>query len=137
MICLLKEQLVVLGGVILKLEEFEGAASEKDGGSGKWGGGALFLFLHRKSILSCFGPQHSKKWWWCFLFYGGGGGGGSLFFSWGGVTVFFMKETLQSNVSCLRKQHDGRDLQPPSFRLKVQRDNHCTTVPPQALVPKH
>ena len=39
MICLLKEQLVVLGGVILKLEEFEGAASEKDGGSGKGGGG--------------------------------------------------------------------------------------------------
>ena len=26
---------MVLGGVILKLEEFEGAASEKDGGSGK------------------------------------------------------------------------------------------------------
>ena len=50
MICLLKEQLVVLGGVILKLEEFEGAA-----------------------------------------------------------VFFFMKETMQSNVSCLRKQHDGRD----------------------------
>ena len=62
MICLLKEQLVVLGGVILKLEEFEGAASEKDGGSGK-GRGGIFFFLHRKSILSCFGPQHSKKWW--------------------------------------------------------------------------
>ena len=47
MICLLKEQLVVLGGVILKLEEFEGAASEKDGGSGKGvgGGGALFFFF--------------------------------------------------------------------------------------------
>ena len=30
MICLLKEQLVVLGGVTLKLEEFEGAASEKE-----------------------------------------------------------------------------------------------------------
>ena len=44
MICLLKEQLVVLGGVILKLEEFEGAASEKDGGSGK-GGGALSFFF--------------------------------------------------------------------------------------------
>ena len=60
MICLLKEQLVVLGGVILKLEEFEGAASEKDGGSGKGvgGGGHCFFFLHRKSILSCFGPQH-------------------------------------------------------------------------------
>ena len=43
MICLFKEQLVVLGGVILKLEEFEGAAiSEKDGGSGK-GRGALFF----------------------------------------------------------------------------------------------
>ena len=48
MICLLKEQLVVLGGVILKLEEFEGAASEKDGGSGKGGGGGgghWFLFF--------------------------------------------------------------------------------------------
>ena len=47
MICLLKEQLVVLGGVILKLEVFEGAASEKDGGSGKGGGGggALFFFF--------------------------------------------------------------------------------------------
>ena len=46
MICLLKEQLVVLGGVILKLEEFEGATSEKDGGSGKEeGGGALFFFF--------------------------------------------------------------------------------------------
>ena len=43
MIFLLKEQLVVLGGVILKLEEFEGAASKNDGGSGK-GGGALFIF---------------------------------------------------------------------------------------------
>ena len=42
MVCLLKEQLVVLGGVILKLEEFEGAASEKNGGSG-WEG-ALFFF---------------------------------------------------------------------------------------------
>ena len=65
MICLLKEQLVVLGRVILKLEEFEGAASEKDGGSGKGGGGGggIVFFLHRKSILSCFGPQHSKKWW--------------------------------------------------------------------------
>ena len=45
MICLLKEQLVVLGGVILKLEEFEGAASEKDGGSGKWGGGGIVFFF--------------------------------------------------------------------------------------------
>ena len=51
---------MVLGEVILKLEEFEEAASEKDGGSGKWEG-ALFFFLHRKSKLSCFGPQHSKK----------------------------------------------------------------------------
>ena len=34
---------MVLGGVILKLEEFEGAASEKDGGSGKKGG-AFFFF---------------------------------------------------------------------------------------------
>ena len=41
MICLLKEQLVVLGGVILKLEEFERAASEKDGGRGR----ALFFFF--------------------------------------------------------------------------------------------
>ena len=73
MICLLKEQLVVLGGVILKLEEFEGAVSEKDGGSGK--GGHCFFF-HRKSILSCFGPQHSKKWWWFFFFFFLGGGGG-------------------------------------------------------------
>ena len=31
---------MVLGGVILKLEEFEGAASEKDGG----GGGHCFFF---------------------------------------------------------------------------------------------
>ena len=54
---------MVLGEVILKLEEFEEAASEKDGGSGKWGGGGghCFFFLHRKSKLSCFGPQHSKK----------------------------------------------------------------------------
>ena len=43
MICLLKEQLVVFGGFILKFEEFEGAASEKDGGSGKEG--ALFFFF--------------------------------------------------------------------------------------------
>ena len=35
---------MVLGGVILKLEEFEGAASEKDGGSGKWGGGGGHCF---------------------------------------------------------------------------------------------
>ena len=45
MICLLKEQLVVLGGVILKLEGFEGAASEKDGGSGKGGGGGGIVFF--------------------------------------------------------------------------------------------
>ena len=40
---------MVLGGVILKLEEFEGAASEKDGGSGKGGGGGegIVFFLHR------------------------------------------------------------------------------------------
>ena len=44
MICLLKEQLVVLGEVILKLEEFEEAASEKDGGSGKWEGALFFFF---------------------------------------------------------------------------------------------
>ena len=36
---------MVLGGVILKLEEFEGAASEKDGSGGKGGGGALFFFF--------------------------------------------------------------------------------------------
>ena len=34
MVCSSKEQLVVLGEVILKLEEFEGAASEKDDRSG-------------------------------------------------------------------------------------------------------
>ena len=51
MICLLKEQLVVLGGVILKLEEFEGAASEKDGGSVKRGGGGGALFF-------CFCIEH-------------------------------------------------------------------------------
>ena len=45
MICLLKEQLVVLGGVILKLEEFEGAASEKDGSGGKGGGGGHCFFF--------------------------------------------------------------------------------------------
>ena len=44
MICLLKEQLVVLGGVILKLLEFEGAASEKDGSGGKGGGGGHCFF---------------------------------------------------------------------------------------------
>ena len=33
---------MVLGGVILKLEEFEGATSEKDGGSGKGGGHFFF-----------------------------------------------------------------------------------------------
>ena len=72
---------MVLGGVILKLEEFEAAASEKYGGSGKGGGGeGIGFFLHRKSILSCFGPQHSKKWWWWC--WGGGGGVVSLFFSW-------------------------------------------------------
>ena len=41
---------MVLGGVILKLEEFERAACEKDGGSGKGGGGGawhcvFFLFF--------------------------------------------------------------------------------------------
>ena len=36
---------MVLGGVILKLEEFEGAASEKDGGSGKGGGGGIVFFF--------------------------------------------------------------------------------------------
>ena len=36
---------MVLGGVILKLEEFEQAASEKDGGSGKGGGVTLFVFF--------------------------------------------------------------------------------------------
>ena len=36
-----------------------------------------------------------------FFFFLGGGGGSHCF--------FFMKETMQSNVSCLRKQHDGRD----------------------------
>ena len=71
----------MLGGVVLKLEEFEGAASEKDGSGGKGEGGhCLFFFLHRKSILSCFGPQHSKKWWWCFFCF--------CFFL-GGVIVFF------------------------------------------------
>ena len=45
MIFLLKEQLVVLGGVILKLEEFEGAASENDGGSGKGVGGIFFFCI--------------------------------------------------------------------------------------------
>ena len=35
---------MVLGGVILKLKEFEGEASEKDGGSGKGRGGAWFFF---------------------------------------------------------------------------------------------
>ena len=53
---------MVLGGIILKLEEFEGAASEKDGGSGRGGGGgALFFFWHRKSILSCFRPNTLKS----------------------------------------------------------------------------
>ena len=57
-----------VGRVILKLEEFERAASEKDGGSGKrggGGGGGIVFFC----ILSCFGPQHS---------------------------CFFMEETMQS-----------------------------------------
>ena len=47
---------MVLGGVILKLEEFEGAASEKDGSGGKGGGHCLFFF------------------------WGGGVGGGHCFF---------------------------------------------------------
>ena len=36
---------MVLGGVILKLEEFEEAASKKDGGSGKGGRGAHCFFF--------------------------------------------------------------------------------------------
>ena len=36
---------MVLGGVILKLEEFEAAASEKYGGSGKGGGGRALVFF--------------------------------------------------------------------------------------------
>ena len=36
---------MVLGGVLLKLEEFEGAASEKGGGSGKGGGGGIVFFF--------------------------------------------------------------------------------------------
>ena len=38
---------MALGGVILKLEEFERAASEKDGGCGKGGGGwhCFFFFF--------------------------------------------------------------------------------------------
>ena len=63
-------------------------------------GGGIVFFLHRKSILSCFGPQHSKKWCFFFFFLGGGVGG---------YCFFFMKETMQSNVFCLRKQHDARD----------------------------
>ena len=81
---------MVLGGVILKLEEFERAASEKDGGSGKGGGVALCFFFF------AFGPQHSKKWWWwCW------GGWGHCF--------FHGRDNAECNVSCLRKQHDGRD----------------------------
>ena len=62
MICLLKEQLVVLGGVILKLEEFEGAASEKDGGSGKGGGGGqCFFFCIENPYVSCLRKQHDGR----------------------------------------------------------------------------
>ena len=32
--------------------------------------------------------------------------------------------------SCLRKQHDGLDLEPPTFRSEVQRANYYTTMPP-------
>ena len=42
---------MVLGGVILKLEEFEGAASEKDGGSGKRGGGGGHCFFWHIKLL--------------------------------------------------------------------------------------
>ena len=66
MICLLKEQLVVLGGVILKWKSLREQLVKKMVVVGRGGGGGIvFFFLHRKSILSCFGPQHSKKWWWC------------------------------------------------------------------------
>ena len=45
MVCPLKEQLVMLGGgVILKLEKFEGATSEKRGG----GGGGVQCFFAEK-----------------------------------------------------------------------------------------
>ena len=43
----------MLGGVILKLEEFEGAASEKDGGSGK---GGIVFFLAKKIHIKLLWP---------------------------------------------------------------------------------
>ena len=51
---------MVLGGVILKLEEFERAASEKkDGGSRKGGGGGgalLFFFFAQKIHIKLLWP---------------------------------------------------------------------------------
>ena len=46
---------MVLGGVILKLQEFERAASEKDGGSGK-GGVALYFFFAQKIHIKLLWP---------------------------------------------------------------------------------
>ena len=88
---------MVLGGVILKLEEFERAASKKDGGSGKGGGGGwhcFFFFGIENQYEVALAPNILKS--------GGGGGGvggeggrggrgGG-----GGVIVFFMEEIMQS-----------------------------------------
>ena len=40
-------------------------------------------------------------------------------------------ERLWSKVSCLRKQHDGRDWASNHLRTEVQHVNHYVTVPPQ------
>ena len=76
MVCLLKEQLVVLGGVTLKLEEFEGAASEKDGDSGRAG----HCFFAEKIPLVPLAPKTLQKVMVC-VGVGEKGEGGSLFFA--------------------------------------------------------
>ena len=67
----------MLGGVILKLEEIEGAASEKDGGSGR--GGIFFFFFCRENPLVPVAPNTLKS------------GGVDVGEGGGGVIVFCME----------------------------------------------
>ena len=64
---------MVLGGVILKLEEFEGAASEKDGGSGRGRGHCFFAW---KIHINFFWPPALQQVVVAML---GGGGRGHYF----------------------------------------------------------